>query len=193
MWDSATTYLTGQVAKYGGSLFQALSDNNNINPTVTATWIKIIGGFSNKGPWTTATAYGVDEVVSYGGNTYISLAPHASTAFDTNLAAGKWEKFNSGIKWRGGWVTATDYLPDDVVHDGTNAWISNAAFTSSASIVTDGIEPAAGYKWGKFVTGAAGVPTISAAVDGRVLSNDGTNAVWKLPAGATIAKYLINS
>lgn len=124
VWSSATAYLIGQVIKYGGSLFQAISDNDNVNPTVTATWTKLVAGYDTKGDWVTATQYGIDEVVAYGGNTYISLVPHASTVFDTDLVAGNWLKFNSGIRFRGAWDVANTYLPDDVVTSGSSTYIA---------------------------------------------------------------------
>jgi len=188
IWSSATSYLIGQVIKYGGSLFQAISDNDNVNPTVTTTWTKLVPGYDTKGDWVTATEYGIDEVVVYGGNTYISLLPHASTVFSTDLAANKWLKFNSGIKWRGAWTTATEYLPDDVITDGVNTWISNSAFTSGSSISADVLEPNTGFKWSRFASGASGVPTVTSAVDGQFLSNNGSSSVWAdaVPTNVTV-------
>ena len=133
VWSSSTGYLIGQVIKYGGSLFQALSDNTNVNPTTTATWAKIVSGYNNKGSWVTATQYGIDEVVAYGGNTYITLLPHASTVFATDLAASKWQKFNSGIRYRGVWLVGDTYLPDDIVISGSSTYIANALVTGGAT------------------------------------------------------------
>jgi len=150
-WSSAISYKINEVIGYGGSLYRAKSDNQNVNPTVTATWDKIVAGFKVSGPWSTTTQYATDEVVTYGGNTYISILPHASTVFDTDLAANKWQKFNSGIRWMGPWVSTTQYYKDDVVKAGASSFIANEDSLG-------GSNPAGGTntKWSSFATGAEG-------------------------------------
>jgi hypothetical protein len=166
VWSPATAYKIGQTITYGGSLFQAVIDSTNVNPTVTTSWTRIVGGISNKGDWTTATAYGIDEVVTYGGNTYITLLPHASTVFATDLAAGAWRKYNSGIRWRGAWATSTLYLPDDIVKDAVgSAYIATATHTSAPTFVQDSA------KWSQFVVGGSDVlPPIVNGDTGRSLT-----------------------
>lgn len=131
VYNSSTAYVPGDLVAYGGSLYQAKADNTNVNPTTTATWNKLVSGFANRGVWTTATQYATDEVVTFGGNTYIALLPHASTVFETDLTASKWQKFNGGIRWRGLWATATSYQKDDVVRYGASVYIVNTSHTSS--------------------------------------------------------------
>ena len=151
-WSSTTNYYVAQVVSYGGSLYQAIDDSTNVNPTVTASWTKIVAGFQVAGPWETATEYATDVVVTYGGNTFISLLPHASAAdFNTDLAAGKWQKFNSGISWRGAWSSTTFYYKDDVVKAGTSSFIASED-------ITGGDNPSGGTStvWTPFATGADG-------------------------------------
>jgi hypothetical protein len=151
VWSSAIAYKINQIVNYGGSLYRAKSDNTNTNPTNTAIWDKVVPGISVRGDWTTATQYATDEVVSYGGNTYISILPHASTTFATDLAANKWQKFNSGIRWRGAWVSTTQYFKDDVVKAGSSSFIA-------AVDTIGGSNPAGGTNadWTNFATGAEG-------------------------------------
>ena len=150
-WSSAISYKINEVIGYGGSLYRAKSDNQNVNPTVTATWDKIVAGFKVSGPWSTTTQYATDEVVTYGGNTYISILPHASTVFATDLAANKWQKFNSGIRWMGPWNSTTQYYKDDVVKAGASSFIANVDSLG-------GSNPAGGTNadWSSFATGAEG-------------------------------------
>jgi hypothetical protein len=181
-WSSATQYKIGEVVSYGGSLFQAIGDNQNVVPTTTATWNKIIPGFKNRGTWTTATQYEIDEVVVHGGNTYISLMPHASTVFETDLTGNKWQKFNSGIRWRNSWAQLTSYLKDDIIKDALgSAYIATQDHTSSADFPGDRDSG----KWVAFVVGASDVfpPTVTGD-NGRSLTvaADGSNLEW---AGAT--------
>jgi hypothetical protein len=130
VWSGATQYYIGQVISYGGSLFQAKSDNLNVNPTTTATWDKLVYGFKYRSNWATSTNYGIDEVVVYGGNTYVSLVPHTSGTFATDLAAAKWEKFNSGVLWNGVWATTTFYKVGDIVTRGGNSYVALLDHTS---------------------------------------------------------------
>jgi len=154
-WSSTTQYYIGQTISYGGSLYQALADNLNSNPsTQTSDWDKITYGIKNSGVWAPSTEYATDEVVTYGGNTFISIVAHASNADfnvdnDTN---GYWQKFNSGIRFRGTWSSTTDYLKDDVVKAGSSSFIANQDVTGGNSPASDPV-PA---EWSQFATGAEG-------------------------------------
>lgn len=151
VWSSGTAYKINEIVGYGGSLYRSKADNQNVNPTVTATWDKVVAGFKLRGTWATATQYATDEVVTYGGNTYISILPHASTDFNTDLTASKWQKFNSGIRWMGTWVSTTQYYKDDVVKAGASSFIANVD-------TIGGSNPAGGSNanWSSFATGAEG-------------------------------------
>ena len=153
VWSSATQYYIAQVVNYGGSLYQADVDNSNTNPTDTASWSKIVPGIKSLGPWATLTEYATDEVVTYGGNTFIVLLPHAAGSdFNVDLAAGKWQKFNSGIRWRGIWSSATQYLKDDVVKAGSSSFIAGEDVIGGNSPASDPVPT----EWLGFATGAEG-------------------------------------
>lgn len=172
-WSATTPYQVGQTITYGGSLFHAVIDSTNVNPTITTSWTRIVGGISNKGDWTTATAFAIDEVVVYGGNTYITLIPHASTVFATDLAANKWKKYNSGIRYKGSWNVATTYLIDDVVVSGVSTYI-----TVTDNIV-GGIAPSEGNAgFTLLAAGASGVPLITTASYGQVVASGATTSQW---------------
>jgi hypothetical protein len=151
VWSSGTAYKINEIVGYGGSLYRSKSDNQNVNPTTTATWDKVVAGFKISGVWATATQYATDEVITYGGNTYISILPHASTDFNTDLAANKWQKFNSGIRWMGVWASTTQYYKDDVIKAGASSFIANVD-------TIGGSNPAGGtnVNWSSFATGAEG-------------------------------------
>lgn len=151
VWSSVLAYKVNEIVGYGGSLYRAKADNQDVNPTTTATWDKVVAGFKVRGPWSTATQYATDEVITYGGNTYISILPHASADFNADLAANKWQKFNSGIRWMGPWASTTQYYKDDVVKAGASSFI---ALVDSLG----GSNPAGGTNanWASFATGAEG-------------------------------------
>lgn len=180
-WNTGAAYKVGEIVTYGGSTYQAVIDNTSTPPsppTSPLTWDKITYGFRNRGDWSTATEYITDDVIVYGGNTYVALLPHASTVFATDLAATKWQKFNSGIKWRGLWSAATTYKKDDIVKDASGgAYIALSDHTPSTNFSTDRI---AG-QWELFASGGSDVlPAINPGDIGRslVLSSDGSTLDW---------------
>lgn len=180
-WQVGTAYLPNQVVQYGGSAYRAKSTvAAGIVPTNTASWEILVTGMRNLGAWATSAAYLANDLVTFGGNSYQCLIPHASAAFADDLSAGRWQKFNSGIRWRGQWAAGTAYLTDDVIYDGTHALIALSSFTSgTTSSIADGISPTAGAKWGYLAKGAYGIPTPTSATIGHTLSNDGATPVWK--------------
>ena len=185
VWNAGSAYKIGEIVTYGGSTYQALQDNTNANPsTSTSNWTVLTYGFKNAGAWATATAYITNDVVAWGGNTYIALTPHASTVFETDLAAGKWQKFSSGIRWMGAWATGTQYLKDDIVKDAVgSAYIATTEHTAGSSFTTD---KTAG-KWITFVQGGSDVlPAIPANSGGvgfsLTITDNGNSIAWQ---GAT--------
>ena len=183
-WSSSTQYYIGQVVSYGGSLFQAITDNNNINPTTTATWDKILSGFKFRGEWTTTTSYGIDEVVVYGGNTFISLIPHASVTFATDLAANKWQKFNSGVSWKGNWTISTFFKVGDIVKSGGSAYIAKIDHTSDA--IAFNTDYAGGTLASVVITGTAGQFTCTAT---SLIVGDTVTITGTLGGTGTITGY----
>jgi len=178
VWSSSTNYLIGHSVQYGGSLYKALTDSNNANPnTSTSDWARINGGINNRGDWTAATNYASDDVVTYGGNTFISLEPHASgVSFPTDLSNNKWQKFSSGIDYKGNWTTGTYYKVDDVVKDGISTYICLADHTSG-TFATDLATP----YWEFFARGATDVlPLVTASDTGASLSvsSNGIDYAW---------------
>ena len=154
VYASTTQYYIGQVVSFGGSLYQATVDTINDIPSDLNDWDKIVSGIKSTGPWATLTEYATDEVVTYGGNTFICIVPHASGAdfnvdLDTN---GYWEKFNSGIRWRGVWLSTTQYYKDDVVKAGSSSYIANQDIIGGLSPASDPVPP----EWSNFATGAEG-------------------------------------
>lgn len=182
VWSSATAYLIGQVVSYGGSLFQAKADHSNVNPTTTATWDKLVPGLRHRGAWASATAYGIDEIVSYGGSSFVSLLPHGSTTFATDLAAGRWQKFNGGVRWRGTWSSSTAYVVDDIVFFNVSTYLVTADHTSAASFTTD----LSAGRLVLFAQGGNDVLPLQTGQSGKHLSTDGTALLWTqvLPAQA---------
>jgi hypothetical protein len=179
VWSTGAAYKVGEIVTYGGSTYQAIADNTGANPSNdTVKWSKLTYGFKNRGDWATATEYATDDVVTYGGNTYICLVPHASTVFATNLTDNKWQKFNSGIRWRGAWTASTLYLKDDIIKNAVGSAYISALDHTSGSAFNDDLTAS---KWIEFVRGGSDVlPAILPTDPGQSLTvkGDGSGIDW---------------
>jgi len=176
-YDAATEYVPGQTVLFGGNTYIALQTSTGSTPSDTpADWDLFYSGVTTAGDWNTSTYYAISTIVTYGGNSYISLVAHTSTDFATDLAAGKWEKYNSGVRYMGAWTTGTNYLKDDIVSYSVSTYICTEDHTSGTDLFLD---QAAG-KWDTFVTGAAYVLPSTTGNAGKFLQTpDGQNYSWQ--------------
>ena len=194
-YQTSVAYYIGDTVTYGGSLFKAIANNiTNVNPSVTASWQKVVPGFNFKSAWSTSTAYGLDEVVTHGGNSYISLVPHASTNFDSNLSAGYWEKFNSGVNFRGTYGSAgTVYAPDDLISTATSVYIANKTFTASGNFAAD-LANADSLMTLFIAGGASSLPTIDSNAIGKVVTvNPGASGYTLSYADDDVNTYYVSA
>lgn len=173
-YNSATAYALNDVVNYGGSLYRALGNTTNNVPTNTTYWQVYQAGVKPLGNWLTGTIYYPNDLVVYGANNFLCLTAHTSGTFATDLAATKWQKYNSGVRWRSLWVTATSYLVDDIVYNGPSSYICRADHTSAAAFATD----LAANKWELFAEGGDYVLPATTNNVGKYVSTDGTNYVW---------------
>lgn len=190
VWSNSTAYKIGQTISYGGSFFQAKSDNQGVNPTVTATWDKVVPGLKNRNNWTTSTQYAIDDLVVYGGSTFISLEPHTSGTFATDLAGAKWHKLSSGVDWKSTWEVSTFYKVNDIVKSSGSTYICLQDHTSdSIAFNTDYVA----NKWEQFVVGGADViPPFDSTDIGKSLSalQNGADYGWINPTGSDKVYYV---
>ena len=184
-WSSATTYYLGDLVTYGGAnVYIALRETVNDAPDVsTSDWQAFLDGIDARGTWATSTTYYINDVVTRGGSTYRCLLRHASGTFATDLAANKWVKYNSGIRWRGEWAVSTAYLVDDLVYNGVSTYIATADFTSNAT------DFANDTNWDLLSLGADNLPNQTGNT-GKFLSTNGTSAVWA--SSGTLESLTVN-
>jgi hypothetical protein len=178
VYNSGTSYVVNDLVAYGANIYRCTANSTGNVPTDTDYWEIFVGGFDFVGPWSTGQAYEPDQVVSHGGNSYIVLVAHVSTVFETDLDAGKWQKFTSGVRWRGQWGGSTVYLKDDIVKNSVGtAYIATEDHTSGADFGTD----LTAGKWVVFVVGGADVlPELEIGDQGRSLTvlPDGSSLDW---------------
>lgn len=189
VYSNITAYVPGDIVAYGANLYVAKANTTGNIPTNTTYWDLFVDTIRTRGNWSTATVYYVNDVVVYGGNTYICLIQNTSGTFSADLAAGKWQIFNSGVRWRGNWAPSTPYLTNDIVFSGISTYIANSDFTSS------NVDFAADFalgRWSFFAKGAADILppyTISNAGDSLTVNALG-DIDWINATGSTNVFYV---
>ena len=189
VYNSATAYVENDIVAYGANLYVAKGNTTGNLPTNTTYWDLFIDTISSRGTWATITQYYVNNIVTYGGNSYICLIENISGTFATDLAAGKWQVFNGGIRWRSVWAPSTAYLTNDIVRNVGSSYIATEDYTSSSSFSTD----FTAGKWEFFAQGADDVlPVIGANDQGYSLTVDATGSAiaWLNASGATNVFYV---
>ena len=131
VYSGVAAYVPGDIVAYGANLYVATANSTGNLPTNTAYWDLFIQGFENRGAWATATLYYVNDLVQQGANSYACQIQNTSGTFATDLSAGKWAIFVSGLRQRGAWTTATSYLPYDIVVYGGNTYSCVTTNTSN--------------------------------------------------------------
>jgi hypothetical protein len=191
IYNAGTVYVENDIVAYGGGLYRALGDTTGNVPTNATYWEVFQTGVNPTGDWSTATSYFPDDLVNYGGNTFKCLIAHASASFAGDLAAipTKWEKFNSGVRYRGEWQTGSYYVVDDIVKDGVSTYVCLEDHTGGADFAVD----VTANKWEFFARGATDVlPIIGAGDTGKSLTiaSDGINYAWINATGSNNVFYV---
>ena len=177
-WTSSGNYRVGQTVRYGGNVYRAKVDNSNTQPDINTTeWEVFSTGVRTRGDWSTATDYAINDIVAYGGNTYVVLIGHTSGVFATDLAANKWQKFNSGVRYMGVWTSGTAYKKDDIVKNSVSTYIATVDHTAGADFF---IDLNTNNYWDEFVAGASYVLPNTAGNAGKYLQTpDGATYSWQ--------------
>jgi hypothetical protein len=189
VYNSVTAYVPGDLVAYGANIYECIANSTGNAPPNATYWSLFIDTIRTRGPWTTATLYYPNDIVVYGGNTYECMILNTSGTFATDLAAGKWQIFNSGIRWRGSWTPSTAYLVNDVVFNVTSSYICLSDYTSTSNFNTD-------YLAGKWAFLAKGdddvLPIITPGLEGYSLSvaANGIDVSWLNASGSTNVFYV---
>ena len=179
LYDNTSSYQKHDVVKYGANTYIATQDTVGNLPTDTANWDLLAGGIAARSAWVPAVIYYPDDVVSYNGNTFRCLLVHTSStlfAADRDISVNPlWEKFSSGMEWRGHWAATVEYRIDDIMESSGGVYRCNTDHIS-ADITND-----AAY-WDIFAAAATNPATII-NTHGQILFNDGTSALAALDTG----------
>lgn len=189
VYNNATAYVPGDLVAYGANIYECIANTTGNIPTNATYWSLFIDTIRTRGAWTTTTLYYINDIVTYGGNTYICIVQNTSGTFATDLAAGKWQIFNSGIRWRGTWTPSTAYLVNDVVFNITSSYICLNDYTSTSNFNNDYV---AG-NWAFLAKGDDDVlPVVTVGQEGYALSVNaaGSAVEWLNPTGSTKVYYV---
>ncbi len=136
-FDSTAAYLAGDVVVYGGSSYLSSTGSTGKVPTDATAWNVLNIGLRPMGDWATTTQYLPNDIVLRGNNSYIALSAHISSDFPTDLAAGKWKKFNGGFRWAGDWTAGTNYLTGDFIRYSGSTYLAVVDFTGGSTFSAD--------------------------------------------------------
>lgn len=145
-WNSATTYESNDIVKYGGNVYvytHALKTAGNL-PTDTDHWALMVEGFKFSGVFSTSTNYHIGDGVAHGGKVYVCIKDCTNqTPPNTTF----WSQFADGIQYEGTYSNTKGYQKNDVVTLGGSAYI--------AKVDTTGNNPTDATYWDKFVEGVS--------------------------------------
>jgi len=120
-WDIATTYQRGDVVRYGGNQYVAITNHvGEVPSTSTANWDLFQEGISFSSDWSSVTNYRVGNLVRLRGYTYLATADSLNQEPPN---ASYWQRLNSGIAWQNEWTDDVEYKLGDAVRFGSNAYI----------------------------------------------------------------------
>ena len=178
-WDSSTEYQKGDIVKYRGYTYTALTTNIGQTPSASilaqdqGNWEILKQGYIFQGEWSSTVQYLPGDVVTLNGYLYLATLDVVLSHPDTEP---KWQLLVPGKKYRGEWLENTVYsLGDVVLYEGT-AFACIARHDSDQSTVTR--PPNATY-WVTFLEGA---PTNVLVYRGDLRTHDGVDTV-RLPIG----------
>ena len=120
-------YQTGDIVRYGGTLYVALATSQNQNPsTATSAWAKLLDNSSVQGEWDQFHPYKPGDVVRRGGNLYGAILDNLNQDPDfindgTTTNSVYWNLIITGSKWSGIWNLGRTYLVGETV-----VWVSSS-------------------------------------------------------------------
>jgi hypothetical protein len=123
-WAGPASYQPGDIVNYGGNQYIAKQENSGIRPPSSdATWDLFSEGIRFIGDWGDDSSnfeYEIGDLVRLGGYTYKAKQDHTGQQPPNTTY---WEKFNTGVDWRGEWLDDQEYFLGDIVRYNNNSYI----------------------------------------------------------------------
>ena len=123
-WNYQSRYQPGDIVAYGGNQYISKRENINAKPPVSnQDWDLFSEGIRFIGDWgddSTNYEYQIGDLVRLGGYTYRAVQDHQNQQPPNPTY---WERFNTGLNWRGIWLDDQEYFEGDVVRYSDNSYI----------------------------------------------------------------------
>lgn len=139
-WSSTEQYTQGDVVRFGGNLYESLTDNYNSNPetTIENDWRLLLSGNRFAGIWSADSSYEIGDVVRRGGNLYVAQSNIVSDGSTLDyLDSGDWELLLTGQNFRGTWQDNTVYSVNDVVTFNHSTYICTVSHPSAVEPIAN--------------------------------------------------------
>ena len=124
-WSADTYYNIGDVVRFRGYSWYAISNNISTEPDDDPeSWKLFQYGYNYLGQYNMNVNYRQGDIVQRGGDLYLSVgevdAGDGSTRDFLDLT--KWEKIKPGVQWTNRWLVDAQYYPGDLVYYAGTAW-----------------------------------------------------------------------
>ena len=158
MYVNGQQYNAGDVVRFGGNTYIALTSSTNILPTVanSTQWTTYNTGSNFRNTYVNGQQYDAGDVVRFGGNTYIALTS-STNILPTVANSTQWTTYNTGTNYTNYYNPGQQYDAGDISRFGGNTYI---ALTSSTNITPT---PSNSAQWAVYSEGIRGRGTWSSA------------------------------
>jgi hypothetical protein len=193
-WQTAQAYSLGNIVTFGGVVYYCNTKHTSTNfASQSSYWTQYteFNAWRSVG-WLPNNTYGRNDVVKYGGIVYKCITNHtsaATTALGLEANQSAWTIVDSGIEYKGTWISNTRYKNKDVVKYGPDLWIANSGHTSVAPAVLSTVTTANttgqfSYSNGSLVVGQAVTITgqLAATATGSISGYNGTTTIYYISA-----------
>ena len=123
-WSGPASYQPGDIVLYGGNQYIAKTEHSGSRPSISPSdWDLFSEGLRFIGDWgddSTNFEYEVGDLVRLGGYIYRAKIDHQGQQPPN---ATYWERFNTGLDWRGEWLDDQEYFLGDIVRYGDNSYV----------------------------------------------------------------------
>ena len=149
-WQTSTLYNSGDIVLYGGAIYLTVNTHTSASTFIAnadkfSDYVSLYNWTTN---WQESTRYGIGDVVKYNGIVYRCISEHTSGSVAQGLEIGnndaqedsaleQWEIVNSGIEYKGTWVSGTRYRQNDLVKYGGSVLRCTTGHEADANTIND--------------------------------------------------------
>ena len=199
-WAVGTLYQEGDVVKYGGYSYEAIVNNQGLNPvTNPGTWSLVTQNYRFRNDWSALDSYNaplsyyVGDVVRLNGYLYVCLADNTNVE-PPNVTY--WKVIAPGSAWRGPWQVGTvpspvKYKLGDLATFGSHTYQCKLAHTSALANRPDTDIAGSGTYWQNYVLGSS--TNVMTSVGDTIYYNSGAKSRLGIGTEGQVLRVVGNS